>query len=125
MPLGSVSPAGILIFTSQDRFEPMARFYREVLDLPVRSDREGFINFVFGEQRLTVAVHSAVAGPSREPDRIMINFSTNDVASAVAHLVEFGVEIVRNAERERWGGWVATFRDPDGNLLQLLEFPAS
>ena len=123
MGLGAVWPAGVLVFTSSDRFEEMARFYREVLALPVRSDRPGFINFAFGDQRLTVAIHSEVSGSSRDPDRLMINFSTDDVASAVAHLTEVGVDIVRYAEREKWGGWVATFRDPDGNLLQLLELP--
>ena len=123
MGLGPVWPAGVLVFTSSERFDEMARFYRDVLGLPVRSDRPGFINFVFGDQRLTVAIHSAVSGPSHDPDRLMINFSTLDAASAVAHLVAAGVDIVRNAEREKWGGWVATFRDPDGNLLQLLEFP--
>ena len=123
MGLGAVWPAGVLVFTSSDRFEEMARFYREVLALPVRSDRPGFINFAFGDQRLTVAIHSEVSGSSRDPDRLMINFSTDDVASAMAHLREVGVDIVRYAEREKWGGWVATFRDPDGNLLQLLELP--
>ncbi|MDH5504823.1 MAG: VOC family protein, partial [Acidimicrobiia bacterium] len=105
MGLGPVSPAGVLVFTSSERFDEMARFYRDVLGLPARSDRPGFINFVFGDQRLTVAVHSAVGGPSRDPDRLMINFSTEDVASAVAHLVAAGVDIVRYAEREKWGGW--------------------
>jgi predicted enzyme related to lactoylglutathione lyase len=123
MALGPVWPAGVLVFTSPDRFEEMARFYRDVLGLPVRSDRPGFINFAFDDQRLTVAIHSEVAGSSRDPDRLLINFSTDDVASAVAHLTDAGVDIVRYAEREKWGGWVATFRDPDGNLLQLLELP--
>ena len=123
MGLGPVWPAGVLVFTSSDRFEEMARFYRDVLAFPVRSDRPGFINFAFGDQRLTVAIHSEVSGSSRDPDRLMINFSTDDVAAVVAHLTQAGVDIVRYAEREKWGGWVATFRDPDGNLLQLLELP--
>ena len=123
MGLGRVWPAGVLVFTSSERFDEMARFYRDVLALPVRSDRPGFINFVFGEQRLSVAIHSDVNGSSRDPDRLMINFSTEDAASAVAYLKAAGVDIVRYAEREKWGGWVATFRDPDGNLLQLLELP--
>ncbi|MBK5267446.1 MAG: VOC family protein [Acidimicrobiia bacterium] len=125
MSLGPVQPAGILIFTSLDRFEAMARFYRDTLGLPVRSDRQGFINFEFENQRLTVAVHSEVEGPSQDPKRIMINFATGDVEAAVAHLARAGVEIVRYAEREKWGGWVATFADPDGNLVQLLELPES
>ena len=29
----------------------------------------------------------------------------------------------RAPEREEWGGWVATFADPDGNVLQLMQLP--
>ena len=34
-----------------------------------------------------------------------------------------GVEFIREPEREDWGGWIATFLDPDGNVLQLLHQP--
>ena len=34
-----------------------------------------------------------------------------------------GVQFIREPEEESWGGTVATFSDPDGNILQLLEFP--
>ena len=34
-----------------------------------------------------------------------------------------GVEFIRPPEQEHWGGWVATFKDPDGNILQMLQFP--
>jgi predicted enzyme related to lactoylglutathione lyase len=33
------------------------------------------------------------------------------------------VEFIRQPEREQWGGWIATFKDPDGNILQLLQLP--
>lgn len=101
----------------------MAAFYRDVLALPVRSDRDGFINFDFGGQRLTVAVHSELSGPARDAKRVMVNFATDDIESDVARLVAAGVRLIRHAERERWGGTVATFPDPDGNILQLMQFP--
>ena len=101
----------------------MAAFYRDMLALPVRSDRPGFINFAFGDQRLTVAVHSEVEHASVDPKRILINFAIGDIEAAVSYLKANGVPILRHAERERWGGTVATFQDPDGNLLQLMQFP--
>ena len=101
----------------------MAAFYRDILALPVRSDRPGFINFVFGDQRLTVAVHSEVDNVSLDPKRILINFAIADIEAGVSHLRTNGVPIIRHTERERWGGIVATFQDPDGNLLQLMQFP--
>ena len=121
--MGPLSPAGVLISTSPDRFPRMAAFYRDILALPVRSDRAGFINFAFGDQRLTVAVHSDVDDVSLDPKRILINFAIDDIDAAVAHLRANGVQIIRHAERERWGGVVATFQDPDGNLLQFMQFP--
>ena len=36
-----------------------------------------------------------------------------------------GVVFTRAPEREEWGGWVATFADPDGNVLQLMQLPVT
>ena len=33
-----------------------------------------------------------------------------------------GVKFLRTAGKEEWGGVISTFADPDGNLLQLVEF---
>ncbi len=44
-----------------------------------RSDRSGFVNFELGEARLTVAVHGEVSGPARDPLRIMVNLSVDEL----------------------------------------------
>ncbi len=116
-------PVGILIHTGADGFAAMRAFYLKALALPVRTDRPGFVSFEWGDMRLTIAVHSGVAGSAVDADRILVNFSTTDIDVAVARLADAGVPVVRPPEPESWGGRVATFRDPDGNLLQLLEFP--
>ena len=54
--------AGVIVWTSSDRFDEMATFYRDVLELTPRSQRPGFINFEWAETRLTVAVHSDIIG---------------------------------------------------------------
>ena len=71
--------AGVLIYTSQDRFPAMRRFYVEVLGLQPRSDRDGFVNFDFGTQRLTVAVHSEINAENVDPLHVMVNLLTGDV----------------------------------------------
>lgn len=103
----------------------MERFYREILGLTPRSQREGFINFAWGDVRLTVAVHDHVGGSSAEPERVMINLATDDIEAAHARLVAAGVPVRRPPERESWGGRVATYSDPDGNTIQLLSRPGS
>jgi predicted enzyme related to lactoylglutathione lyase len=116
--------AGVLIWTERERFDAMARFYQDRLGLTPRTVKPDFINFDWGGVRLSVGVHDRVRGSSREPVRIMINLAVDDIRAAHARLVRAGVVFTRAPEAEEWGGRVATFLDPDGNLLQLLELPA-
>lgn len=117
--------AGVLVYTSKRSFAKMRRFYAETLALPVRSDRDGFVNFDWNGVRLTVAVHSDLFSPSlnRDPLHILINFETDDIVGEYERLTTAGVIFRRPPEPESWGGRVATFIDPDNNLLQLLELP--
>jgi predicted enzyme related to lactoylglutathione lyase len=54
----------------------------------------------------------------------MLNFAVTDIATTAEVLRGRGVRFVREPSPEPWGGWIATFTDPDGNLVQLLQ-PAS
>ena len=113
--------AGVLVWTSEDSFERMAAFYTETLGLAPRSRRHRFVNFEWGGVRLTVATHGSIAGPATDPLRLMVNFAVADIAAVHERLAADGVAFSRPPERESWGGWVATFSDPDGNVLQLLQ----
>jgi predicted enzyme related to lactoylglutathione lyase len=115
--------AGVIVWTSADRWPAMDRFYVEVLGLRPRTRRDGFVNFELGDQRLTITTHAALDGPARDPLRIMVNLESDDLAADHARLVAAGVTFVRAPEREPWGGIVATFTDPDGNTLQLFQLP--
>jgi len=115
--------SGVLVWTEASRFPAMRRFYVETLGLTPRSDREHFVNFDWGAQRLTVSVHEGVTGATSDPLRLMINLAVDDIQPVAARLASRGVEFTRPPEQEPWGGWVATFHDPDGNTLQLLQTP--
>ena len=112
---------GVIVYTTAERFKTMRSFYVDVLGLPTRSDRDGFVNFQLGEQRLTVTVHSELDGPSRDPLHVMINLATDDIAADYAAAIRFGAKSLRPPERESWGGVVATLSDPDDNIVQLLQ----
>jgi catechol 2,3-dioxygenase-like lactoylglutathione lyase family enzyme len=116
--------AGVLVWTEATRFAAMRRFYVETLGLRPRSDRDGFVNFAWGDQRLTVSVHAGVSGAARDPLRLMLNLRVDDIAAVHRRLRDAGVAFARPPEREPWGGVVATFADPDGNTLQLMQLPA-
>jgi predicted enzyme related to lactoylglutathione lyase len=115
--------AGVLVWTEADRFPAMAHFYRDTLGLTPRSDKSDFINFDWNGVRLSVGVHAGVRGASREPLRVMLNLTVADIEAAHTRLAAAGVVFARAPEREEWGGWVATFADPDGNILQLMQLP--
>ena len=115
--------AGVLVWTSADRFAAMDAFYVDVLGLTPRTRRDGFVNFDLGGQRLTVAVHDGVVGAARDPLRVMVNLGVDDAGAVHARLVARGVSFLRAPEREAWGGTIASFTDPDGNILQLLQQP--
>lgn len=113
--------AGVLIWTEAARFEAMSRFYRETLGLVPRTVKPDFVNFDWGGVRLSVGVHSGVRDGSADPLRVMVNLAVDDIRAVHARLAAAGVAFRRPPEREAWGGWVATFSDPDGNTLQLVE----
>lgn len=115
--------SGVLVWTDAERFPAMRGFYVDTLGLTPRSDREHFVNFDWGDQRLTVSVHEDVSGPNEDPLRLMINLAVDDIHAVAARIEVNGVRFVRPPEQEPWGGWIATFHDPDGNTLQLLQTP--
>ena len=119
--LGAVN--GVLIWTERDRLPALRAFYVETLGLRPRADRPGHVDFQWGELRLTLVPHEEVRGPSRDPLRVMVNFAVDDIHAVHARLLAAGVAFIRPPEQEPWGGWLATFADPDGNTLQLMQTP--
>lgn len=116
--------AGVLVWTTPARFEGMRAFYVEVLGLTPRTDRKHFVSFAWGvgdDVRLTISVHPEVDGSTREPLRLMINLMVDDIDAVAERLRQTGVNFTRPPETEPWGGRIATFHDPDGNTLQLLQ----
>ncbi|HJR87897.1 MAG TPA: VOC family protein [Acidimicrobiia bacterium] len=113
---------GVLIHTSEVGFPEMRRFYAEILGLHPRSDREGFVNFEWGHLRLTLNLHDRVRGAATDPDRVLLNFAVDDLATWHRQLEAAGTPCLRTPSAEPWGGEVATYSDPDGNLIQLIQF---
>lgn len=109
--------AGVLVHTTPERFPAMRAFYVDTLGLEPRSDRDGFVNFDFGRTRLTIALHDAIEGAAAERERIMVNLRTDDITASIARCDH----VIRQPERETWGGLVATVVDPDGNIVQFLQ----
>jgi len=104
--------------------ERLIRFYADVLGLtPLPQISPGA--FLAGNAALLVDGHSEVKGQSREPQRILLTFTVDDARAEQERMEAAGVEFVRPATQEPWGGLVATFLDLDGNYCQLVELKSA
>jgi predicted enzyme related to lactoylglutathione lyase len=61
-----------------------------------------------------------IAPAAVEPGRVIVNLHVGDIRAAAARLDAAGVEWMVRPEL-RTDAWFATFADPDGNVLQLIE----
>ena len=117
-------PAGSRMFVvSRHTGDPdrMRTFYRDVVGLSEGPPELGS-PFMAGGASLYISPHSEVSGNAREPARVLLNFFVADLAAEQRRMESHGVEFIRTAGREPWGGVISTFPDPDGNYLQLIEF---
>ena len=116
-----------IIWTS--RIDQAEMFYREVLGLSLQTKSDGALVFDVGGGDLRVS-----PVPSTVPsEHTVLGFSVSDVDSVVELLS------AREVVFERFDGFphnekgilttpdgskVAWFRDPDGNLLSVVEYPS-
>jgi catechol 2,3-dioxygenase-like lactoylglutathione lyase family enzyme/RimJ/RimL family protein N-acetyltransferase len=95
-------------------------FYRDVLGLsPVR--REGGSWAVFDIGGRMFALHGAVEGRPVGPGGAAAVFDVDDLDAAKAILAGRGVEFDHEGDVAGYGRF-ASFRDPDGNAVQIIEY---
>lgn len=114
--------AGATIW-SEDLNEALLPFYRDVLGLRVRIETPGFV--VFGNEgapALALGTHSEVRGRNSDPARHMVGLVTDDVSADWKRLKAAGVHFIEDPT-DYGNVRIATLRDPEGNLVQLLQFP--
>jgi predicted enzyme related to lactoylglutathione lyase len=96
-------------------------FYRDLLGLPVAIQIPGFVVLgEFGAPALALGTHSEVRGRNTDPARHMVGLSTDDVDADWKRLKAAGVEFLESPTD--YGQLrIATLKDPEGNLIQLLQ----
>jgi predicted enzyme related to lactoylglutathione lyase len=96
-------------------------FYRDTLGLPVAIQIPGFVVLGdLGKPALALGTHSEVRGRNTDPARHMVGLSTDDVDGDWKRLKHAGVEFVETPTD--YGTLrIATLKDPEGNLVQLLQ----
>jgi predicted enzyme related to lactoylglutathione lyase len=103
-------------------------FYSQRLGLVVEAadEEHGFCMFDTGATKLIIEAIGSEDGESRElVGRFTgLSFPVADIHAKHRQLSAAGVEFSGAPEQQYWGGWLATFKDPSGNGLQLVQQPA-
>ena len=98
-------------------------FYQGVLGLSLaRRDADNWAEFDAGGRRF--ALHSAVDGQPVRPGGATAVFSVQDLDRAKAELSARGVEFGHEGDVAGYARF-ASFADPDGNTIQLIEYEPS
>jgi predicted enzyme related to lactoylglutathione lyase len=96
-------------------------FYRDVLGLEVAIQSPRFVVLgAAGGPSIGLGTHSDVRGRNPDPARHMIGLATDDLTTDWTRLKAAGVEFVEDPTDYDTVS-IATLRDPEGNLIQLLQ----
>ena len=108
--------------------ESAKHFYSSKLGLPVQADGSAFGYCVFKAGRTDLVVESVGEDAPAEDQRLVgrftgLSFTVTDAEAKHRELVAIGVPFTGLPETQTWGGVLATFQDPSGNELQIVQRP--
>ena len=107
-----------------ENIDNLLPFYRDLLGLPVAVQIPGFaVLGTLDRPSLAVGTHSEVRGRNEDPARHMVGLETDDVDGEFSRLSGAGVEFVEKPTDYNQLR-IATLKDPEGNLVQLLQHTA-
>ncbi|MCG8353982.1 MAG: VOC family protein [Kiloniellales bacterium] len=121
MELGAIEAVRVFTF---DLARARA-FYCETLGLAALSSGDGVVILDTGQAKLLIEA----ADPDDAEERPLvgrfmgISFTVEDAQRSADWLTGRGVALEAPPERQAWGGVLVHFRDPDGNILTLVEYP--
>lgn len=111
---------GLRVFV--DDLDVATGFYRDVLGLPVKWDmsEHGAVGFDLGVDLIVER-----EDPSGEDGDLVgrfvgVSIAVDDIEGTYQALSAGGVEFTGPPAKQPWGGVLAHFRDPAGNVLTLL-----
>ena len=116
---------------------PARRFYEGVLGLPLRREGPGWCVFALAasggaaDPAAPALVLESVSPEAPEDEQALVgrfsgvSFAVADIQVAFRQLQAGGVFFTGAPERQAWGGWLATFEDPAGNRLQIVQHPVA
>jgi catechol 2,3-dioxygenase-like lactoylglutathione lyase family enzyme len=125
-PMNSHNPRISTVLIWSGNYQTLVAWYKEKLQFPVVEELDhpndtGTL-FNVGGVYLWIGQHSRVSGPNQDGPRHMFNISVDSVSGAYADLKQQGVEFIAEpfespTEKDFY---FATFKDPEGNLMQIV-----
>ncbi len=113
----AISP--IILFVKN--FDECYAFYREKLGLkPISPDTPKRKYAAFSVGGTVFALHGGYSGKVGETN-IALHFAFKDLKSQVKRFKANGVKFAREIELMPWGEYQATFVDPDGNEIDMVQ----
>lgn len=117
----------IILFS--ENAEKLAQFYKEKVGLKLTLEAEMGDNneqlFGFdlgGGPGLAIMDHSKVKGENSQPERFIFNIEVSgDLEGTVKKLEAADVEKIQDVYHVENYGYIATFKDSDGNYFQLVK----
>jgi predicted enzyme related to lactoylglutathione lyase len=97
----------------------LAKFYEEVFDLDLPFEM-GWIAFLSKDTAQKIELHTASEGGSGT-DLPVISIGVDDLDATEAAVREAGAEVVYGPVAEAWGLRRFFFRDPAGNLVNVVD----
>lgn len=109
---------GAIILLVSD-METSTRFYRDVLNLPIKSQSKDWIEFF--NRETVLALHPArKAQQSSAQGKVLVGFMVSDLEAEVEQLQKKNVKFFKRLKDEPFGKH-AIIEDPDGHLISLAE----
>ena len=104
-------------------FDRSLEFFRDQLGLGVKTEDAnfGYASFAVGRVQMAFAVSGDQ--PELIGRHTGIGLMAEDIQAAYQEMTAAGVEFETAPEKQPWGGVLALFRDPDGNIFYLDELP--
>ena len=99
--------------------ETSTRFYRDVLNLPIKSQSKDWTEFL--NRETVLALHPArKAQQSSSKEKVLVGFMVNGLEAQVELLQKKNVKFFKRLKDEPFGK-NAIIEDPDGHLISLAE----
>jgi catechol 2,3-dioxygenase-like lactoylglutathione lyase family enzyme len=93
-------------------------FYQKMLGLTKKYEYSSYVGFECGSVEIGLIPKKTVEIGENAPT---VEFAVDDVDHFCEMLRMKGIDIVNPPHDEQWGGRQASFKDPDGNLLEIVQ----